>query len=311
MKKLLTVISAVFFMATLATAQKGRLEEQVVRTVENARNNPQVQAPVAEPSNAGMEKTSYVVDFEIQESVYDGDNDATYKADYRCKAYKLDEHWIILAGTCGNSVNSDIAEDGDHTYLKRHGFKFVQAYWAGRAVSPFVYKKNDHVMLLRTGDGFTLKAPYVKILATSAPQNLFSLTAGKDYDAVINTSRFGLNAARTRTLKPKTIQGDQFELRKGFLGLSGSATDPMFIRDTQGEVFIAAYNVASMRYYFKDHPFQVRGSTEPDGDYSNTWFSLTEDDLKFIKETVSAYPGDWERIKNRLFLNQTETPYEK
>ena len=293
MKKIATICSMLVLGGVLAFAQNNpELAGKVQKAAAKA-----VTAPNADV--AANDQTLY---FLLEETVQNETNGArgTYHAEYRCKAYVLDEHWYILAGTCGSSVRGDVGHNDKDEYT-RHQLRLQTADG-----QPLVYKKNEHIMLLR--EEKHLPARYVNVLATSTPQQLFTLTA-HDYTAVINTARFGLNKVVQRELKPKTIRGNSFILREGTFDLSGTATDPLFLIAPDQNTFLAAYNNAPMYYYFYDHPGQVRGDLSPKGDRSDTWFSLTEEDLKFIQNTLQAYPEDWARIKTRLFLDQTHTPY--
>ena len=48
------------------------------------------------------------------------------------------------------------------------------------------------------------------------------------------------------------------------------------------------------------------------GGTSPRWYTLSQQDLHFIRDTIQKQrPGDWARIKGRLFFNQTNTPYFK
>lgn len=292
MKKVLTLVSVLFITATFAAAQRVQQGvEQVMREAEQTAS-----------SNAGAEKRNEVLDLTLVETVVHAGNGAqnTYHAAYRCKVYPLDQNWYIAAGTCGNSVKGDVHHDDASEYT-RHELKLTQVDG-----SNLEYKKNERVTLIRTS---ALSGPYVNVLA-STPVNLLALT-GNGHTLKVNTSRFGLNAVRSREIRPKSIKENVFSLREGRFDLSGSATDPLFVINPNNDVFVAAYNKAPMRYFFYDTGDLIRAFPEAHGDYSNSWFSLTEDDLKFIKQTVSAYEGDWDRIKTRLFLDQTQTPYEK
>ena len=116
----------------------------------------------------------------------------------------------------------------------------------------------------------------------------------------------------TRELKPKTVRGNFFSLLEGPFDLSGTATDPLFLIASNKDVFLSAYNDAPLIYHFYDHPSQVRRVPLSNAKNSHRWFSLTKEDLQFIKKTmIKDYPKDWKRIKKRLFLDQTQTPYFK
>ncbi len=294
MKKIVVTFILIALGAILALAQENKnLTNQVQRAVQTA------------AVNSGAAESNRTLYFILKETVRHELNgtEGTYHAAYHCKAYALDEHWYILAGTCGNSIKADVGHNDKNEYTRR-GLTLL-----AEDGTELKYKKNKHLMLLH--DEKFIPGLYVNVLATSSPVQLFTLTADK-YTAVINTSRFGLNKVVTRELKPKSILSDSFQLEEGTFDLSGTATDPLFLISPEQNTFLAGYNKAPMVYYFYDHPGQVRGNLDPRGDRSSNWFSLTEEDLKFIKESIQKdYPEDWKRIKARLFLDQTQTPYFK
>lgn len=291
MKKIIVTFILIALGAILALAQENNdLTNQVQRAVQTA---------VVNADAAGSNRTLYFI---LKETVRHESNgsEGTYHAEYHCKAYALDEHWYILAGTCGNSVKADVGHNDKNDYTRR-GLTLL-----AEDGTELKYKKNKHIMLLH--EEKFIPGLYVNVLATSSPVQLFTLTA-EEYAAVINTSRFGLNKIVTRELKPKSIMADSFQLEEGVFDLSGTATDPLFLISPEQNTFLAGYNKAPMVYYFYDHPGQVRGDLDAKGDRSINWFSLTKEDLQFIKDSLKDYPADWKRIKTRLFLDQTQTPY--
>lgn len=250
-------------------------------------------------TNQGAIDNNLRVDFEISESFYDERSEldyGPYRADIACKAYPLDSHWLILSGTCMRYSNGDIFEPGDHEFIERYG----------RTVKNNInYKRGYSTILIWTKDA-QYKAPFVNILATSSPNQLFTLSA--DHTIKINTARHGRDAVKTRKLKTGSVSGNYFKLDESWTDLSGTATDPLFVVSPQGNEFLAGFNNGYITYALQitiDDFFNTfKGKT------SDEWFSLDQSDLEFIKATVQEKrPQDWARIKTRLFFNTTDKPF--
>ncbi len=287
-----------------------------------------VNKKVAAASNKGAINKNLRVDFRITEYaarpeegdvVYPGEELSVvgaevgpYEADLACKAYALDSNWLILAGTCMR-YDSNAVEINGIRYPKR-AFREIKSPFRvnGFSIESTHYASNGNVMLLWTGNkglAAELRAlPKVNVLAVSSPARLFALSANNTFK--INTARLGSNAVRERTLKSNSIKGNRFQLDEGVTDLSGTATDPLFLFTPSGREFLAGYNDGILHYRLQvtlnDAPFTF------DGAKSKNYFSLNLKDLEFIKKTVLAKrPGDWNRIKQRLFYNQTAKPYFK
>ena len=257
-----------------------------------------VNAAVA--TNKGAIKKNLRVDFAISESFYDSKMDqdnGPFDADIACKAYALDAHWLILSGTCMRyDEEGDIREPGDHEYMERHGRTFRKHY---------NHAENDNVMLMWTATS-DYNAPFVNVLGTDSPNQLFTLSA--NHTIKINTARHARDAVRTRKLKTGSVSGKYFKLDEGWTDLSGTATDPLFVISPKGNEFLAGYNNGYIGYALQmtfDDIFHTF-----DGRTSDEWFSLTKEDLNFIKKTVQEKrPQDWARIRTRLFFNTTDKPF--
>ena len=251
-------------------------------------------------ANKGAIKENLRVDFAISESFYDSrlqQDNGPFDADISCKAYALNSQWLILAGTCMRyDEERDIREDGDHEYMERHSRTFRRHY---------NYAENGNVLLMWSAKS-RYSAPFVKVLATTSPHELFTLSA--NHTIKINTSRFGRHAVKTRKLKTGSVSGNHFKLDESWFDLSGTATDPLFVIAPNGNEFLAGYNNGYISYALQmTIDDSVNTSTR---NPSDAWFSLTKEDLNFIKETVQEKrPQDWARIRTRLFLNTTNRPY--
>ena len=304
MKKLVLIVCALAVCTVSLQAQNkpkvanSQLDKEVEQTVKRA-------AAATALTNKGAIKENKRVDFRIEESLRElnaGLEEGPYEADIACKAYALDSHWLLLAGTCMRYSNQDIREQDDHKYIERFGRKITHA-----SIWPLHHAENSNVMLIWREEAI-YKAPFVNVLATSNPSSLFALSS--NHAVQINTARFGADSVKSRSLKTNSIQGNTFKLDENWGDLSGTATDPLFLINPNGNEFLAAYNNGYISYALQmtfDDIFRTF-----DGLKSDTWFTLTQADLEFIKHTVQTNrPEDWPTIKNRLFLDHTQTPYFK
>lgn len=286
-----TLVYAAILLLTacpLLAASKATLEQKV-----------EEQVKVAVTPNKGAIEKNLRIDFEIAESFYDeryDQNNGPYRADIACKAYALDAHWLILSGTCMRYSSGDILEPGDHEFIERYG----------RVIKDKIkYSYNDNVMLIWTNEN-KYEAPFVNVLATSSPVQLFTLSA--NHKIKINTARLGTDAVRNRTLKTGSINGNRFQLNEGLSDLSGTATDPLFLISPEENEFLAAYNNGEISYALQMRSDDILKTF--DGLTSKDWFSLNKKDLEFIKVTVQANrPNDWNKIKQRLFFDNTKVPF--
>lgn len=288
-----------------AQAGESALFEKITHKVAVA-----AQKQKTKPTNAGAIKQNYRVDFNFSEKFRFSSTDierGPFEADMACKAYALDSHWLILAGTCMNYFNGDIFELGDHEYIERYGRKINRTHVGSFELNPGNYAKNKGVMLIWDQNA-NFAGPYVNVLATNTPKQLFVLNA--NHTIKIHTARFGLDAVRERSLKPHSVQDNTFQLREGRSDLSGTATDPLFLVSARGNEFLAAYNAGTISYALQMSLDDITHTF--DGKPSPNWYTLSANDLQFIKKTVQQHrPKDWARIKGRLFFNQTSVPFFK
>lgn len=289
MKKTLLYAGILFVTACPLFAKANTALEQKVEAQVNAAITP----------NKGAINKNLRVDLEISEYFYDeryDQNNGPYRADIACKAYALDAHWLILAGTCMRYSSGDIREPGDHEFIERHG----------RVVHTNInYAENGNVMLIWTKEN-KYTAPFVNVLATSSPTQLFTLRS--NHTVKIHTARFGSDSVKNRTLKTGSVKGKFFQLDERLRDLSGTATDPLFLISLQENEFLAAYNNGELEYALQMSAKDILNTF--DGKPSKDWFTLNKNDLEFIKATVQANrPNDWNQIKQRLFFNNTQTPY--
>ncbi len=288
MRYLLTAVMFLFSTSVLLAGSSEALKEAVKNKVNAA------------TTNKDAIKNNLRIDFAISESFYDNrmeQDNGPFDADIACKAYALDAHWLILSGTCMRyDDEDDIREPGDHEYMERHDRTFRKHY---------NHEENGNVMLMWTEQPI-YNAPFVNVLATDSPNQLFTLSA--NHTIKINTARYGTDSVKTRKLKTGSVSGNLFKLDEGWTDLSGTATDPLFVISPKGNEFLAGYNNGYIAYALQMTTDDIFNTF--DGKTSAEWFSLTKKDLNFIKQIVQEKrPQDWARIKNRLFFNTTDKPY--
>lgn len=197
--------------------------------------------------------------------------------------------------------NADIWETDDHKLISREERQVFT--YEGREFTNMAY--NSKIMLVWYNQAQYV-APFVNVLAASSPKQLFTLS--KTHQVQINTARYGKDAVRTREFDDNSASGNYFKLDESWTQLSGTATDPLFLINSDKNEFLAGYNNGYLHYNYlltlNDFFFQF------DGLPSDTWYSLSLEDLHFIRATVQAHrPQDWPLIKTRLFYNTTDLPY--
>lgn len=307
MKKLLAVALTLGVLTATTTIQpvfaESTIADKIIQQDKKAR-------PVHREANKGAISENIRADFHITEKFYDNNmeqENGPYEADIACKAYALDSHWLLLAGTCMNYSTEDIREPGDHVYMERHDRKILKASAGRIALNVNNYTRNERIMLIWSNNA-SFTGPYVNVLGTTSPSKLFALSA--NHTVKINTARLGTDAVRERSFKSNSIKGNTFKLKENFMDLSGTATDPLFLFSKQGNEFLAAYNKGEISYALQMTLDDITHTY--DGKTSDTWYSLTKEDLVFIKDAINKYrPQDWNRIKGRLFFDGTAVPFFK
>ena len=307
------ILAVVFMLAVLPcvvhiqqasaseTASFEKINYKVARAAQNQK---------AKNTNTGASTQNLRVDFTISEKFYDKkikQDNGPYNAHIACKAYALDSHWLILAGTCMDYSNEDLRDIDDRFYIRRYNRQIKRALIGSTTLDERNHARTRNVMLI-WNDKSIFQGPYVNVLATAAPKQLFTLSA--NHLLKIHTSCLNANALRARTLKPNSVKGNTFKLDEGFTDLSGTATDPLFLFSARGNEFLSAYNAGKISYALQISYRDVKYNSH--GNFSDTWYTLSANDLQFIKKTVQQHrPKDWARIKGRLFFNQTSVPFFK
>lgn len=232
-------------------------------------------------------------------------NHITSTSSVSCKAYALDTHWLILAGTCMEAIQQSLHPQWHNTYrgdkdafeiqLKEGLSERTVGLITEKGLLPDVKNHlayNDRVMLV-WHDKEAYRAPFVNVLAVASPYGLQALQNQK-HTLKIHTARFGSNKTVARSIQQGTISENTFALLEHWYDLPGTYTDPLFAVNPAGSEFLTGYNTAVQF-------IQTAGKR---------WYSLTYADLLFIKNTVQQNrPQDWPRLKDRLFYNDTACPY--
>ena len=316
MRKRITGILFAFLltggMTMHAFAQRDNLPQKIVRHVHQIQQSAVTANPGALEQNKTISFTMHGGKLErhfVTEHGRPAENDTldhlTSTLSMSCKAYALDEHWLILAGTCTKAMQAILATRWHNSYYgDSEAFSIqISEYFSDRTIGMMTENGlindvkthmayNDRLLLI-WNDEAEHRAPFVNVLATASPYYLQFLQDHK-HTLKIHTARFGSNRPFRRKIRPGTICENHFQLDEDWTDLSGTYTDPLFVINPAGNEFLTAFNNAVQF-------FNVT---------SDTWYGLTYVDLLFIKVTVQKYrPQDWARIKTRLFYNDTETPY--
>ncbi len=231
----------------------------------------------------------------------------TYHSTTGCKAYVLDEHWVMAGGTC--------LWNGCHTieFTDKSG-KFATGlvepnpaekalYINGKAITwkdnLFIQPREHqapHVILVRVPAAASTSLhlnswPKINVLAfkTQSPLNL---KGGQFY---INTAHFGLNTNFKRNLLPNSV-ATMVTLQDNLGDLSGVSTDPLaYLKNNRLRWLGVNMGVTELRHN------NLLGDW--DGKPSNDYFTFTAQDAQFIKDTISKHdPAAWKRIEARKGL---------
>lgn len=235
----------------------------------------------------------------------------TYPSTAGCKAYALDEHWVMAGATCiwtgGHMLNFDPYSSDDtekfftglvepNPNVKDLKINKEQIPWqANLFIQPREHKA-PHVILVRVPENTSLasllkRQPKINILAfkNTTPADL---QGGEFY---INSARFGINATHKRTLTPQQTKSGVVTLKER-TSISGVSTDPLaYIKAGKMRWVGVNQGVTELRYN------NLAGNW--DGKPSNEYFYFNEEDAHFIKETISQHdPAAWQRIEARKGL---------
>ena len=326
MKKILTAVSLISLAAVCSFAAdvKAELQEQISKTF--ATSAPAITNQGASAQNLsvffkiykGHLGRDYYSDGHAEDVVLVSDNSISVN----CKAYALDEHTLVLAAPCAKAMAFDGFERGeDEDPIIYSAWLCSTVNCKVRENSQFLGYISEYGIMKDSGESFAyndrimviwntllpLSGPYTNVLGVSSPQQLFALTS--NHTVKINTSRFGKDAVKDRTLKANSVHKNSFQLDESGTDLSGMSTDPLFLVNTSHSEFLAGYNAAKLK--------RVSGLFSPmysdtEGQKSNLWYGLTKADIELIGNSIQKYaPKSWAAVSGRLFYNQTDKPYFK
>ncbi|MBR4592939.1 MAG: hypothetical protein IKO35_07005 [Elusimicrobiaceae bacterium] len=212
-----------------------------------------------------------------------------------CKAYALDSHWLIASANC---INPDRKAYKRFQENERYDDVRIETSLANRH---FNFVSNERVTLIyvkpeyeQTEKGFS--APFANVLAFDNPQAVHFLNANNTF-AFHTDHVLGISSVRHRALQLGSVHNNTLNLRNKLTDLSAEALDPLFLITPQENEFLLGFNQGNVN--------SARGTYED----SNSFYTLTAEDLRFIRQMVNKYrPQDWPHISQRLFLNTTDKP---
>ena len=225
----------------------------------------------------------------------------TYQSTVGCKAYALDDHWLIAGAAClwngRHTVNIGgknyptglIEEDYSKIYLKVNG---TQVPMDGNLFVQPRFALLPHLMLVRIPKNSQLASavknmPKIHILSTMRT-NPLNLKNGSFY---VNTSRFGSDTAQLHALDSYNTNTRTITIREFFDDLASLSNDPL-LYVSRGTIYWIGINDGVMVTY---------PNRKWDGKPSKNFITFDNCDLDFIQRTISHQdPGAWARIAPRL-----------
>lgn len=224
----------------------------------------------------------------------------TYPSTVGCKAYALDDHWLIAGAACLWNGRHQIPINGKkcETGLVEEDFSKVYLQAKGAPIrmedNLFVQPRFTllpHFLLVRipqdSSVAATVKAmPKVNILGT-----IQSNPAKRKGSFYVNTSRFGLDAARLRKIKSYDFIHNTVSIEESLDDLAALSNDPLlYVED--GKVYWMGINSGVMRTY---------PNKKWDGLPSKNFVLFDNSDLDFIQRIIEEQdPAAWQRIAPRL-----------
>ena len=225
----------------------------------------------------------------------------TYQSTVGCKAYALDDHWLIAGAAClwngRHTVNMEgknyltglVEEDYSKVYLEVDG---IQVPMSGNLFVEPRFTLLPHVLLVRVPQDSELAdvvktMPKIHILSLSRT-NPLDLKNGNFY---VNTSRFGLDASRLRRLDSYNAATTTVTIRENFDDLASLANDPL-LYVSQDTVYWIGVNKGIM---------VTLPNRKWDGQPSKNFVMFNNWDINFIQRTITQQdPAAWPRIAAQL-----------
>lgn len=225
----------------------------------------------------------------------------TYQSSVGCKAYALDDHWLIAGAAClwngrhavrlkgKNYPTGLVEEDLSKIYLEVDG---IQVPMSNNLFVEPRFTLLPHLLLVRVPQDSKLAdivkdMPKIHILSLSHINPLF-LKTGSFY---VNTSRFGLNASRLRRLDSYNAATTTITIRENFDDLASLSNDPL-LYVSQDTVYWIGINKGIMVTF---------PNRNWDGQPSKNFVTFNNWDIDFIQRTITRQdPQAWPRIAPRL-----------
>ena len=224
----------------------------------------------------------------------------TYKSTVGCKAYALDDHWLIAGAVCLWNGRHHIHVDGKNYLTGLVSEDFSRQAQINNTSFPleghvFVQPRFTllpHLLLVRVPENSELAStvknmPKINILGltTTSPMDL------KGGSFHVNTSRFGWDAERFRSLQAFNKQTRVVTIREFFDDLASLSNDPLLYA-FNGKIYWMGVNKGVMKTY-PDFKW--------DGQPSKAFVVFNNSDLDFIKRTILEQdPAAWPGIAPRL-----------
>ncbi len=234
----------------------------------------------------------------------------SYQSNVGCKAYALDDNWLIAGAVClwngRHSVYRDgkiyktglVTEDSSRKLLvggisvPLEGHLFVQPR----------FTLLPHFILVRVPQD-----SFLKFVVQSMPKiNILGLTHTnplnlKNGTFFVNTSRFDWNVARPRRLNSfaRATKKTTVTIHESFDNLATLSNDPLFYVSND-ELYWIGTNEGVMVSY-------------PNGEFnkhsSKDFITFNNSDLDFIKRVITEQdPAAWPRISKRLYRDTVNNP---
>ncbi len=271
------------------------LSKKLIRTVIDAQmTDPQRTSSTV--TNKGVFKQERPFTLHVNKDLYyQGKLSHIHETKLSCRGYALNANWLIIPATCLRQDNGKSLDAAGWTRGQRH--IDIEASGADG------YASNNHLLLVWF-DKVQFIWPFVNVLAVSREDQLERLI---NFNSVlIRQIQHIRTTAIDAFLQDATVGGKLFQVALPGRVLRGRALDALMLASPDGNEFLLGYNTElpqpgyeqSSRYFM--NPFEG----------SSYWYSLSEEDLEFIKATVlENRPYDWERIQNQLFLDNPVIPH--
>ncbi len=228
-------------------------------------------------------------------------NIPTYQSAVGCKAYALDDNWLIAGAGC--------LWNGQHKiHIERETYYtgLVEENCSKNLIIDYIpipmqdnlfvqprFTLLPHFLLVRVPKNSKLaavvkKMPKIDILSFVSA-NPLHLKGGTFY---VNTSRFGLNKAKPRKLAAYNFKNKTVTIQEDLDDLASLANDPLLYVSQDNKVYWIGINDGVMEAY-PSHRWDAKPS--------KNFIVFENGDLDFIQRIITEQdPSAWPRIAPRL-----------